>query len=345
MIKVKNIYYMLAYAFTVLNEAGYKKVGMEEFEHAADLFAAILAKGISSQIKRGLGKDYASKTDTLCTPVGKLDLSASIKRQTMRKGQLVCEFDEYTENIYLNQILKTTAQLLLRSSELQPQQKTALKKVMLYFSHMDTLSPRRIEWSKIKYHRNNITYKMLINICYLVVCGMLLSEREGTKKLQQYVDDQRMSSLYERFLRQYFRRHYPTFKVSAAQIDWAVDDGVIDFLPAMKSDITLECGGKTLIIDAKYYAHTMQENYGKRTLHSNNLYQIFTYVKNRDHTGTGNVGGVLLYAKTDEEITPNNTYSISGNRIRVETLGLDKDFDSIKRQLNSLVKDFFGATY
>ena len=31
MIKIKNIYYMLAYAFSVLNEEGYKKVGAEEF--------------------------------------------------------------------------------------------------------------------------------------------------------------------------------------------------------------------------------------------------------------------------------------------------------------------------
>jgi 5-methylcytosine-specific restriction enzyme subunit McrC len=45
--------------------------------------------------------------------------------------------------------------------------------------------------------------------------------------------------------------------VTAAQIDWDVADGIIDFLPVMKSDITIEYQGKTLIIDTKYYAHTM----------------------------------------------------------------------------------------
>ena len=39
---------------------------------------------------------------------------------------------------------------------------------------------------------------------------------------------------------------------------------------------------KVLIIDAKYYANTTQAQYDKHTLHSNNLYQIFTYVKNKD---------------------------------------------------------------
>ena len=37
---------------------------------------------------------------------------------------------------------------------------------------------------------------------------------------------------------------------------------------------------EAVIIDAKYYSHTTQVQFDKHTLHSNNLYQIFTYVKN-----------------------------------------------------------------
>ena len=51
---------MLSYAFQVLNEQGYKNLATEQFENTADLMAAILAKGISIQIKRGLGKEYIS---------------------------------------------------------------------------------------------------------------------------------------------------------------------------------------------------------------------------------------------------------------------------------------------
>lgn len=35
MIRIQNIYYMLSYAFQVLNEDGYKQVATEEFENAA----------------------------------------------------------------------------------------------------------------------------------------------------------------------------------------------------------------------------------------------------------------------------------------------------------------------
>lgn len=96
---------------------------------------------------------------------------------------------------------------------------------------------------------------------------------------------------------------------------------------------------KTLIIDAKYYAHTTQVQYDVHTLHSNNLYQIFTYVKNKATKG-GDVSGMLLYAKTDEEIYPDNEYQMSGNKIAVKTLDLNCDFKTISEQLNCIADSF-----
>ena len=106
----------------------------------------------------------------------------------------------------------------------------------------------------------------------------------------------------------------------------------------------LQSGEKVLIIDAKYYEHSTQVQFDKHTLHSGNLYQIFTYVKNKeyelrekDHT----VSGMLLYAKTDEEIYPNNVYQMSGNQITVRTLDLNLPFDEIAGQLNTIAKTHF----
>jgi len=48
------------------------------------------------------------------------------------------------------------------------------------------------------------------------------------------------------------------------------------------------------------------------------------------------VSGVLLYAKTNEQITPDNDYVIGGNRISVKTLGLGADWSGIVGQLNAL---------
>lgn len=109
----------------------------------------------------------------------------------------------------------------------------------------------------------------------------------------------------------------------------------------MKSDITLEYRGRTTIIDAKYYSRMLQYNqmFNSKTLHSNNMYQIFTYVKNKDVKQDGSVSGVLLYAKTEEEEMLDQSYSMSGNKISVKSLDLGSDFDEISMTLDEIAEN------
>ena len=97
-----------------------------------------------------------------------------------------------------------------------------------------------------------------------------------------------------------------------------------------------------MIIDAKYYGRTLQKQFDKYTLHSNNVYQIFTYVKNQDKNNTGDVAGILLYAKTDEDITPDVMFNMGGNQIGAKTLDLNKEFSLIVAQLDKIAEDYFG---
>ncbi len=67
----------------------------------------------------------------------------------------------------------------------------------------------------------------------------------------------------------------------------------------------------------------LQTQYGKHTIHSGNMYQIFAYVKNYDKEHTGNVSGMLLYAQTTEDIIPELDTVFDGNRIMVKSLNLN----------------------
>ena len=49
------------------------------------------------------------------------------------------------------------------------------------------------------------------------------------------------------------------------------------------------------------------------------------------------MSGMLLYAKTDELVLPNNNYIMGGNAISVKTLDLDCDFVEIRKQLDDIV--------
>ncbi len=339
-IKIQNIYYMLTYAFSHLKSDGYEQLASEDFENTADLLSAILAKGIALEIKRGLGKEYLSVNDSLSTLRGKIDITQSIKGQTILKKQLICDYDEFSINTKLNQILKTAVQLLLRE-KINEDIKKELKRLIMYFKEVDILNPYTINWN-IRFHRNNQSYQMLISICYLVINGLLQKDEKGDMKMEKFLDEQSMHRLYEKFILEYYKKHFPQLNVSPSRIPWQVEDNslYLEFLPIMQSDILITTKTepiKTLIIDAKYYTKSMQTHYEKKTFHSNNLYQIFTYVKNADAKKYGEISGMLLYAKTNEEITPSAEFNMSGNRIKVQSLDLNKEFHDIRNQLESIV--------
>lgn len=343
MIRIQNVYYMLAYAFQVLNEQGYKSIATEDFDNTAELCAAILTRGIKIQIKRGLGKEYMSRTESLSSLRGKIDITESIKTQALQRRQLVCSYDEFSVNSFMNRIIKSTMLLLLRADIVKTRKKE-LKKLLVYFDDVDPIDLHSVNWN-MQYNRNNQTYRMLIGICYLIVKGLLQTQSDGTTKLMDFLDEQRMHRLYEKFILEYYRKEYPQITANASQIPWQLDDDMGAMLPVMQTDIMLSYREKTLIIDAKYYAHSTQVQYDKHTLHSGNVYQIFTYVKNKEAELADKpheVSGMLLYAKTDEDIYPENEYRMSGNRIEVRTLNLDDDFPMIKAQLDGIVKKYLG---
>ncbi len=165
-------------------------------------------------------------------------------------------------------------------------------------------------------------------------------------------DKQRLCYLYEKFIlgyyQEYSRTHIPHFKASDPHIDWALDEGFSNGLPSMQTDVTLSSRNKVLIIDAKFYEHTVQTHYNNVTPHSSNLYQIFTYVKNMaaaPENKERKVSGMLLYAKTDEDNLSNRlSYKMSGNQIEVRMLDLNCDFDKIKDQLDGIAEEFLGDT-
>ena len=101
------------------------------------------------------------------------------------------------------------------------------------------------------------------------------------------------------------------------------------------------------ILNAEEYYESLKDwsKFNKHTLHSANLYQIFTYVKNKEYElreKEHTVSGMLLYAKTDEEIYPNNVYQMSGNQITVRTLDLNLPFTEIAEQLDTIAKLHFS---
>ena len=340
---------MLAYAFRVLRSNGWADLSSEEFQSATDLYAAILSRGINMQVRRGLAHAYANVDEVTPSPRGKVDVGATVKGATLARRRVACSHDEFTLNAYFNRVVKTCGAMML-SQGLSRQWGRELKRSLSYLEDVRPVDLKSIQW-RHRYDRATQTYRLLMGVCRLAIAGLLQSQREGAWRLEDFSDEQQMSTLYERFILEYYRReHADEVAAEASYIPWALDGGRPGMLPVMRTDVTLRgrgaASGKTLIIDAKYYSRTMQRHFGKASVHSGNLYQIFAYVKNEaerlSRIGKPNeVSGLLLYAKTDESVQPDGSWVMGGNRIGVATLNLDADFPQVARQLDVILARFF----
>lgn len=338
---IRNIYYMLTYAFQELKQNNYEEIAGEEFEDIHDLFAEILVRGISYQLKQGLHKEYISCYDSIPTLRGKLNMNGTINNLMQKRQIIDCEYDELSENNQFNQILKTTVHFLLKHPKVKQSKKATLKRLMLFFSNVALIDISTIKWTTMRFDRNSKTYQMLLYICYFILDGMLMTTEEGTYRMQKF-SDEHLCRLYEKFVLEYYKKHHPDLKAKAAQIAWNINKeaSTTDILPIMQTDIMLTLKERTLIIDTKYYSKSMQYQFNKRTIHSNNLYQIHSYVMNYDTNHTGKVDGMLLYAKTEEDITPDGQTAFKdGNIIYYRTLDLNQKFEDIKKQLDGFIKN------
>jgi 5-methylcytosine-specific restriction enzyme subunit McrC len=339
-IVIRNVYVMMAYAFRDIRQNGQDRFAGEDFDTIHDLFAEILIRGIGSQVKRGLHRDYRRRSEELATVRGRIDLTRTSTALSTVRGRVVCEFDEYELDTLHNRILKCVMILLIRSGEVSKNRKDALRRLLPYLDSVTQIAPTSIRWDQLSFTRSTASYRMLMGTCELVIRGLLPTEESGPTSLLAWVADEEMNSLYERFLREYFRTHHPELSPAASPVEWDLEDGNasgVTQLPAMRTDITLRGRQHKLIIDAKYYGSTFRTGqYGKESIDSANLYQILAYTKNADVRRDGSASGMLLYARTTADVQPDLDVVIQGNRIGARTLDLNLPWEHLRRQLEEV---------
>lgn len=347
--KVKNIYYMLCYSFygEQLNEKDEAELGTEAFDNIYNLFSLLLCLILKKQVKKGLYREYVSTIDEIGTIKGRININQTINNNSLVKKKITCEFDEYNENCLLNKVIKTTLFYLIKSNKIGTDTKDALKKLLNYFSKVDLIEIKSIKWEQIKFNRNNMSYKCVVDLCKLILNGLIVSDKSGKNKFKEFLDDSRISAIYENFIKAYFRKHYPELNASSKKLD-LTNRAMNSFIPMMKTDITLEYDDRMLIIDAKFYNKILRENYVNpkcKTVSNNNLYQILAYVDNQDPMKKGNVIGMLLYAQTLNESSISISELLNHHKIIVNTLDMNDEWSNIKIRLNMIANNFKENLY
>lgn len=341
-IPIRNIYYLLCYAWNKLSEGEIVDVSGVDSTELADLFATVLINGINHTLRRGLDRGYEEHEDELSSIRGRIDIAITARRMLATHGKAHCYYDEFTVNTLPNRIIKSTLRYLSNVPSLDKALRTKLLKLYRDLHEIDDVQLNKFSFRRVQLNSNNRFYRFLLNICELVQSAWLLDEQTGSYKFRDFIrDDRAMARLFESFVLNFYQMELPDCEVKKERFDWVATsetDPTLQYLPSMETDISIRDENRTLIIDAKYYSQTFQSRYDKETIHSGNIYQINAYLDNIKERGglDADAEGMLLYPVVDKRLREN--YILAGNKIHICTLDLSRDWKDIRNELLELVE-------
>ena len=340
-IPIQNIYFLLVYAWDKLEESEIVNIASEDFEEYAELFARVLINGCGNLLKRGLDRDYIEEIDEIPGIKGKFLLSESLKSQSLTHSRAICAYDNLSHDVLHNQILKFTISRLIKIKKLPKKLKKELKAIYLKFQDVSLINIRSQDFKRVRIHRNNAFYAFLLNVCYLIYDSLIPSERTGEIKFKDFTrDEKKMAHLFEAFVRNFYKKKLNDYSVKSENIEWflkPVDDNSEGMLPQMKTDISLDSPDRKIIIDCKYYKETLTEYFGKDSVRSSHVNQIFAYMSNYkiNENYENPIEGILLYPVVTKKFTARFDYM--GYNLSISTINLNQDWKLIEEDLLSLI--------
>jgi 5-methylcytosine-specific restriction enzyme subunit McrC len=341
-IPVRNIYYLLLYAWGHFRGGVAQDVGSDSSPDLPNMLVKVLLDGAHRLLRRGLDRGYKTTIEEVRSPQGRLCLDLMMKQQTLLRGIAVCEIDELTHNVLHNQILKATLHALANCYDIKKDLRHELRLTSL---RMDGVTPIRLSaniFHRVQLSRNTAQYGLIMRVCEFIFQSLLPDEQGINSRFQSILEDKtRMSTIFEEFLRNFYRSELTEYTVGAEIMPWDAkieDDEARAALPVMKTDITLRSESRTIIADAKFYKDTLATGlYGDR-IHSTHLYQLATYLAHaRKREGDRDVLGLLIYPKVSKSIQ--YRYDLLGFPVVVATIDLAAEWPDIRSSLLALVLD------
>ena len=354
-IPIANVYYLLCYAWRWTQERSTTRLReIEGLSAVHDLLGKILAGGVNDLVRRGIDRDYVEMRADLAGIRGKLAVGETAKRALRSRGRAACDFEELSLDTLPNRILRTSLGTLGRlGKQLSDGVGTGLDakvytEVSLASRRLSNVSlvPRldRRTFGLVKLHRNRRLYRFLLSVCRLLYNHLFVDEESGAMHFRDFRrDEAQMWTLFEEFVTEFYRREQSDFHVnrSGRRIDWwqagAVTDGDRNKIPVMEADLLLDGRERRIIMDTKYYTEALGGRHGSGKLHSNNLYQLLAYLRNRQAAKPAGPSheGILLYPEVDTPLAAD--IRLEGFRIQARTINLGQNWSAIHRAMLQVI--------
>lgn len=338
MIPIKNLYFLLCYSWSRLDEGSLVNISSDQITNPPDLLAKVLINGVNRLLKDGIDRGYITELQESSSLKGKIDFGVSLSKLLFQQAKAATHVDNLSVDILHNQILKTTIFNLHKNSDVSNELKAELKKILASLRDVSFVRLNGSLFKRVQIYQNNSFYSFLMNICELIYANLLLDEKTGDWKFKDFIRDEvKMRKVFQDFAFNFYRVNQNKYSVKSERLNYQANaiDNPLDLLPNMYTDVTLESDEQKIILDTKYYQDAFQSNWGKKSFRSEHLFQLNTYL---DYSGSPDKKpfGILLYPATNEEFT--HEFDTSRHHFKIAAVDLRKNpKDIAKRMLDILI--------
>jgi 5-methylcytosine-specific restriction enzyme subunit McrC len=322
-LRVPRLMFLLGYA---RDQSGWKRL-QAHFAPDEDLFSAI-ASGFSWHaswaIDRGLLRGYIGREERRHDLRGRVLFETQIARGALPVPAHV-RFDDFTQDILENRMLRTVSQLLLRLPRVPDEARKRLLRVKSVLEGVSTLT----DWRNVTappVTRLNERYTPALKLAELVLAGASLSANIGEIRSTTFVFD--MNKVFEDFVTAAFRE-------AMRQWGGVVRDQVTPYSLdeahqlSLKPDLSWWNGAECLaVIDAKYKA------IDEGLMRHPDAYQMLAYC-----IAYGLRQGYLVYAKDSGQEPRTHRIRHSGHEIVVATIDVEKEPDDVLADVVAVARD------
>lgn len=338
---------MLSYVWDDIKLFNHGMVGVKDNFSAAEILADLFLFYADDYIKKGVIHEYIEREEEIRGIKGKINFDESLKNLSLQNAKIICDYDEYSSNTVINQIIKSTAMLIYRSTGLLPITKNRLNCFLLKLNNVELIELSNKTF-QLMLNRHTQKAKQLLDVCELIFNQIVVSsEYNEIEFLDIFDNEHEFAKLFEKFVYKFYKTKSNKKVVYQKVLKWNVEGENVYWLPQMEIDIFIEDDKKVYIIDTKYsthfYSSRVYDFYTSEKLIASHLYQINSYLSNYQSHKIKNA--VLVYPKPYSEKMVDLTYYYNetsgndGSQIRIKTIDLESDWQTIEEQLMMIIQD------
>ncbi len=297
---LKNLFFLLGYGVELTSWAE-ERFPYEKDPDLLKAVAYIFEAEVSRAVRQGLVRGYQARHETLTTLRGRIDIAGQVRARQDRPFPLECSFEEYTEDIELNRVVKAALRRLLQIPGLRLDVVRRLRFRYRIFDEVESIEYGPGSVPSIDFTRLNEHWRPAVELARLILNQESLRDQSGKVLGISFTVD--MNTLFERFVEKIVGREARRARLQlVAQAPRHLSTDV-----PMRPDLVLRAGGRDLAVgDAKY------KEPGDERPPNEDLYQLLAYC-----VSLGLPGGLLIYSGSFKK------------RYRVERAGIVLEATSI----------------